>query len=203
MFIKRTLLVCLTLLLAQPSPAATQACVIPARGYFRVHVGTAGLFGGFAHEHLIEARTIKGCAEIDTASLPHSSIRLVFTTADLHVLDPKESDSNRAEIQRNMETQVLRIAEFPEVILESTSIEQPATPDQLRIHGNLTIRGTTQPVIIPVTFSRIDNSTYRATGKFVFKQTSFGIKPIQLAAGTVKVKDELQTEFEIFLAEGR
>ena len=189
------------LFLANLSPAATRACVIPGRGYFRVHVGTGGLFGGFAHEHLVEARTIKGCADIDTANLDHSTLRLVFTTADLHVMDPKESDSNRAEIQKNMETQVLRIADFPEVIFESASVEPSTTADQLRIHGNLTIRGTTQSVVIPVTFSRVDNSTYRATGKFGFKQTSFGIKPIQLAAGMVKVKDELQTEFEIFLNE--
>jgi polyisoprenoid-binding protein YceI len=203
MFIKRLLLVGLMLFCALPSHSATRACAIPGRGYFRVHVGTGGLFGGFAHEHLIEAHTIKGCAEIDTENRIHSSIHLVFTTADLHVIDPKESDSNRAEIQRNMETQVLRIAEFPEVIFDSTSIEQSTTADQLRIHGNLTIHGTTQPVVIPVTFSRVDNGTYRGTGKFSFKQTSFGIKPIQLAGGTVKVKDELRTEFEIFLAESR
>jgi hypothetical protein len=43
------------------------------------------------------------------------------------------------------------------------------------------------------------DGTYQATGKYNFKQTSFGIKPIQLAGGTIKVKDELETEFELYL----
>jgi hypothetical protein len=30
-------------------------------------------------------------------------------------------------------------------------------------------------------------------------RTAFGIQPIQLAGGTVKVKDEVRTEFELFL----
>jgi polyisoprenoid-binding protein YceI len=68
-----------------------------------------------------------------------------------------------------------------------------------RVRGNLTIRGTTQPVVIPLTLTRLTDGTYRAAGEYKFKQTSFGIKPIQLAGGTVKVKDELQVEFEIFL----
>jgi hypothetical protein len=47
--------------------------------------------------------------------------------------------------------------------------------------------------------ARLDDGTYRASGEYKFKQSSFGIKPIQLAGGTVKVKDELEVEFELFL----
>ena len=39
----------------------------------------------------------------------------------------------------------------------------------------------------------------RARGEYKFKQTTFGIRPVQLAGGTVKVKDEVVTEFELFL----
>jgi hypothetical protein len=31
------------------------------------------------------------------------------------------------------------------------------------------------------------------------KQTAFGIQPIRLMGGTVRVKDEVRTEFEVFL----
>ena len=174
-------------------------CVDPQQSHFRIQVGTGGLFGAFAHNHLIEAQKITGCATLNPADLTRSSIRLVFTAADLRVMDPKESAKNRAEIQKTMETEVLRVTEYPEVVFESTSIEQGATSEQLLVRGKLTIRGSTQQVVIPVTVSRMGGGSYRARGTYAFKQTAFGIKPVQIGGGTIKVKDELQTEFDILL----
>jgi YceI-like domain len=153
--------------------AADGPCVIPGRGHFYIHTGTSGLFGAFAHEHLIEAQKVEGCAVIDSNDLTHSSIKLSFATADIRVLDPKESATDRAKVQSTM--------------------------DLLRLHGNLTIRGKSQPIIVPVTLTRLDDGTFRARGDYKFKQTTFGIRPVQLAGGTIKVKDEVQTEFELFL----
>jgi len=148
---------------------------------------------------LIDAQKIEGCAAINSSNLTESSIKLIFTTADIRVIDPKESASNRAKIQKTMESDVLRIGEYPQITFESTGIEKGNTPEAFRVRGNLTIRGKTQPVTIPVTLTRIEAGVYRATGEYKFKQTMFGIQPIQLAAGTVKVKDEVRTEFELFL----
>src|SRR5436190_18103396 len=86
---------------------ADKACVMPGQGYFRIHVGTAGLFGAFAHDHSIEARKIVGCATIDPNDVAHSSVKLEFPTADIRVIDPKESDKDRAEVQKTMESEVL------------------------------------------------------------------------------------------------
>ena len=196
---KHTVFILVSIVFAVPFYSAPGPCVVPERGYFRIHVGTGGLFGGFAHEHLVEAQKIAGCANLDPSGPTHSSLKLVFTTANLRVIDPKESAKDRAEVQKTMETDVLRVSEYPQVTFESTAIEASAGADEFRVHGNLTIRGKTLPVVIPVTFTHLENATYRAAGKFRFKQTSFGIKPIVIGAGTIKVKDELQTEFEIFL----
>jgi polyisoprenoid-binding protein YceI len=179
--------------------AADGPCVIGQRGRFQIRTGTAGLFGAFAHEHLVEAQKIEGCATIDLGDLGHSSIKLTFSTPDIRVIDPKESASDRAKIQKTMESEVLGVSEFPQVTFESTAIERGTTADGLSIRGRLTIRGKTQPVTIPVTLTRLQDGAYRAAGEYRFKQTSFGIKPIQLAGGTVKVKDEILTEFELFL----
>jgi polyisoprenoid-binding protein YceI len=174
-------------------------CVVPGRGHFQIHVGTGGLFGAFAHDHLVEAQKIEGCAVLDPQDLTRSSIKLTFAAASLRVLDPNESEKDRASVQTNMETEVLRISEFPDVVFESTSIERRGSDSALIVHGNLTIRDKTQAIVLPLTFSPQTDGTFRVTGKYKFKQTAFGIKPIQLAAGTIKVKDELQTDFEIFL----
>jgi len=174
-------------------------CVVPGQGYFRIHVGTGGVFGSFAHNHLIEAQKISGCAIIDSRDLAHSSIKLTFPTADVKVIDPKESAKDRAQVQKTMESEVLRVAEYPDVTFQSTGIEQGTSPDQLRVRGNLTIRGQTRPVVIGVNFKHAADGTFHAQGTYRLKQSTFDIKPIQLGAGTIKVKDELETEFEIVL----
>jgi polyisoprenoid-binding protein YceI len=196
---KLALVIVTQLLIAANAFASYGACVLPGRGHFQIHVGTAGLFGALAHNHLIEAEKISGCAAIDPKDPTHSSVKLDFPASNIRVLDPKESEKDRAEVQRTMETEVLRISEFPRIAFESTSIERADEPDQFRIHGNLTIRGKTQPIIIVGTLTRLSDATYRVAGHSKFAQTSFGIKPIQLGGGTVKVKDELEIEFELFL----
>jgi len=184
---------------ATAAVAADGPCVIPGRGHFYIHVGTGGLFGAFGHDHLIEAQKIEGCAVIDANDLTHSSIKLAFSTAEIRVLDPKENPKDRAKVQTTMETEVLRVSQYRQVTFESTGIERSGTADALRVHGNLTIHGKTQSVVVPLTVAHLDDGTYRATGEYKLKQTSFGIQPIQLAGGTVKVKDEVRTEFELFL----
>ena len=196
---KRALFILTTLLTTLSLNAQNGPCVVPGRGYFRIRVGTGGLFGAFAHNHLIEAQKLEGCASLDTRDLARSSIKVTFAASGVRVMDPGESDKSRAEVQHNMETEVLRISEFPKITFESTGVEQGAATGQLRLRGNLTIRDKTQPVTLALTFTRLADGTYQADGKYNFKQSSFGIKPIQLAGGTVKVKDELETEFEIFL----
>jgi len=182
-----------------PLFGAQRVCAVPGQGYFRIHVGTGGFFGAFAHDHSVEAKKIMGCATIDETDVTRSSIKLEFPSADIRVIDPKESQKDRAEVQRTMETEVLRVSEYPSIIFESTAVERTGDANRVRVRGNLTIRGKTLPVVIPLTLAHLEEGTYRATGEYRFKQSSFMIKPVQIAGGTVKVKDELETQFEIVL----
>jgi len=178
--------------------SAQSACLVSGRGQFRVYANAGGLFGAFAHDHLIEAQKIEGCANIDPKNLSRSSVKVTFRTADLRVLDSKESADDRAKVQKTMETEVLRIAEYPQITFESTGIETSGS-DRFRVLGNLTIRGKSLPAVIPVVFKHLSEGTYEVTGEYKFKQSAFGIKPISLAGGTIKVKDELRSQFDLFL----
>jgi polyisoprenoid-binding protein YceI len=61
------------------------------------------------------------------------------------------------------------------------------------VTGNLTLHGVTRPVIIDI--SR-ENGAY--VGTAYIKQSHFGIHPIQVGGGLVKVKDELEIRFQVF-----
>src|SRR5262249_21652750 len=191
MKIRQSILLFLIFVLgAISAEAADRACVVPGRGHFRIHLGSSGVFGAFGHDHLIEATKIEGCATIDQKDLAHSSVELTFPTAAIRVLDPKEP-KDRPEVQKTMETEVLEVSRYPQVKFESTGIEGAVTGQQVRVRGNLTIRGKTLPVVIPVAFMHQPDGTYKAMGKYAFKQSSFGIKPVRVAGGTIKVKDEV------------
>ena len=194
----RVFLAALFLALLPVHASAQKACVVPGRGQFRIHADAGGLFGAFAHDHLIEAQKIEGCATVNDKNPAQSSVKLTFQAANLRVLDPKEKADDRAKVQKTMETEVLAVAQHPQITFESTGIES-AGADQFRVSGNLTIRGKSQPAVIPVTLKRLGDGSYEVTGAYKFKQSAFGIKPISLGGGTVKVKDEVKTEFDLFL----
>ena len=84
---KRVLPIIAGLLIAANAAAADKTCVVPGRGHFRIHVDSAGLFGAFGHNHLVEAQKIEGCATVDTENLARSSIKLDFPAASLRVLE--------------------------------------------------------------------------------------------------------------------
>src|ERR1051326_3694000 len=181
----------LILLVALSSTAyGAHVCVVPAESNFKIHVASAGLFGAFGHDHLIEARGIKGCADVDTDRMDQSSIQLTFSTADIKVLDP-EHPGDRPKVQQTMESEVLKTQQFPEITFKSAQV-RVQKEGAITIDGALTIRGQTQNVSIPVTVATAQNGQMKARGRYALKQSTFGIKPIQLMGGTVRVKDEMQ-----------
>jgi polyisoprenoid-binding protein YceI len=206
---KLLVLVSLICLFAKASAAASY-CVDAERSRFDIHVGSAGLFSAFGHDHAIAAKDIKGCSEIDWSQIERSTVTLTFATPAITVLDPKHPN-DRPKVQETMQNEVLHVKDFPEISFKSDRVRlrQPvsnaATRYELVVDGPLTIRGQTQQVSIPLTVSRPATAPGDAavTGRYNLKQSTFGIKPISLAGGTVRVKDEIELEFDLKLRETR
>jgi polyisoprenoid-binding protein YceI len=109
----------------------------------------------------------------------------------MKVLDPEASASTRAEVEHNMlSDQVLDTQQFPEIAFESTNV-QPAANDAYTVSGNLTLHGETRAVRVAV--KRAGANKYEGSAKL--KQTAFGIQPVTIGGGAVKVKDEVDITF--------
>jgi len=174
-------------------------CIEPGKGQFLILVGSSGFFSMFGHDHTIEAKEIAGCVEIDGSDLTRSSVELTFAANKITVLDPKESASDRAKVQQQMDTDVLRTQEFPSIRFRSTAVRRAqGKQNGFVVDGQLTIRDRTQPVAIPVEVSSSGGST-RVQGEYSFKQTAFGITPVRVAGGAVRVKDEVKVRFDLYL----
>ena len=153
-----------------------------------VHVYKSGLFSVFADNHIIKAPIVRGVISND----PPLGIEISVRSADLRVLDPDLSADKRAEVQARMiSADVLDVTKFPEIAFTSTAVE-PAGAGRWNVTGRLTIHGQTRSINFPV--ARVDG---RYRGEVTIKQRDFGIEPIRIAAGAVKVKDELKVEFDI------
>lgn len=155
-----------------------------------VRVNKAGLLSGLGHDHEISAPVASGT--VDTTS---HRVELHIGGRSLLVVDPGTSDKDRAEIQTNMlGPLVLDTEHFAEIVFRSTTATS-AGNGSWTVNGNLSLHGQTRAVTL-----NVREAPGHFTGLSRFKQSDFDIKPIQIAGGAVKVKDEVQIEFDIQLA---
>jgi polyisoprenoid-binding protein YceI len=181
------------IILAGPAAWGAKRSIDLQHSTIKIRVFKSGLFSALGHEHEVEATVAQGEVDDDSKS---SLVELRVQASNLRVLDPDLPPDKRAQVQETMQgPQVLDTAQFPEIHFESTEVQKEAS-NRWRVMGNLTLHGQTHAVRVDVTFR--DGRYY---GSATLKQTAFGIKPVTVAGGTVKVKDEVKVEFEIALAQ--
>jgi hypothetical protein len=153
-----------------------------------IHVSKSGLFSGFAHNHVVVAPIAKSVLDPQ-----HMTAEIVVHTREMKVIDPGDSDSTRLEIQTTMlGPKVLNADKYPGIRFKSARIEQLA-PQHYRVTGNLELHGVSKEISFDVSGSP---GNYRGSTKL--KQTDFGIEPVSIGGGTVKVKDVLDVEFDVY-----
>jgi hypothetical protein len=160
------------------------------RSTLTVFVYKAGLFSVFADDHVISAPVASGSIS-EEAPL---AVQVSIASASSKVLDPNLSASRRGDVQtRMLGKEVLDAATYPEITFSSTTVEA-AGADKWKVTGRLTIHGRPQTI----TFETVrQDGRYR--GSVLIKQRDFGIEPISIGGGSVKVKDEIKIQFDIAL----
>ena len=188
---KKMLLVLAASTLAWTADVNPQAHTIdPHASVVTVRVYKAGVFSALGHDHEITAPIAGG--KVDTAA---RSVELQIDAGALHVRDPKGSEHDRQEIQKTMlGPEVLDVERNPRIVFRSIGAESMG-PNSWTVRGSLTLHGETRPVTVAVS-----EREGHYVGHSLLKQSDFGIKPIRVAGGTVRVKDEIRIEFDIQLA---
>jgi polyisoprenoid-binding protein YceI len=180
-----------SLLLLTTAGTAQSAKIDTLRSTMTVKVGKSGLFSSFGHNHEIRAPIASG------SIVGTTSVEMAVDARRMQVLDPDLSPKDRAEVQRTMQSAaVLDSERFPEIRFVSRAIAVASAENGYRVTGELTLHGVTRPVTVEV---REHGGHY--TGSVKLKQTQFGMKPVTVAGGTVKVKDEVEVVFEIVTQE--
>ena len=161
------------------------------RSTVTVRVSKAGLLRAFGDDHVIQAPLSEGTFD---PAIPHGS--MVIDTRRMRVLDPGLSAKDREEVQaRMLGPEVLDVKQFPRIHYHSVTIERHDGGAWL-VRGELELRGRIRSLNVNVS---VRNGRYQGTA--TVKQTDFGIVPISVAGGTVKVKDEIQVDFDIVVTD--
>jgi polyisoprenoid-binding protein YceI len=167
--------------------ASAQKAIDTQHSVLTVRVYKAGAFSAFGHEHTIRAPIQNGTFDEDKGTAD-----FVVDARALRVTDSDVSDKDRADIQNTMlGPKVLDSAQFREIRFHSTEVSR-SSENRWAVLGELTLHGQTHPVKVDV---ERQDGRYRGSARF--RQSEFGIKPVTVGGGTIKVKDEVRVEFEI------
>ena len=168
--------------------AAGHAQTTPGYSTISIHVHKAGMFSAFAHHHEITAPVAR--AEIDSSAMTAS---ILVHAADLKVVDTELSEKDRDSVQQTMVgAKVLNVEKYPDIRFQSTHIEQ-TSPQHFRVTGTLELHGVKKEITFEMT-----GGPQEYKGNVKLKQTDYGIQPVSAGGGTVKVKDEIDLEMDIF-----
>jgi polyisoprenoid-binding protein YceI len=165
---------------------------------FTVRATATGILSAMGHNPTIGVREFTGNVDFD----PHQALAEHFTIAinarSLAVTDDISS-KDRKEMERVMNQDLLESERFPEILYEASSIFVTRLGDSLysvAMKGSLTLHGVTLSEPIPARVVWME-SMVRASGEFTVSQSRYQMKPVSVAGGALKLKDELKCQFEI------
>jgi len=165
----------------------------PERSSLTVHVFKSGLFSAFGDNHEISAPIASGSVEDGATPQVEISVDARLMT----VRDPGFAPERRSEVQKRMlGPEVLDVARFAEIKFRSTAVK-PLAARHWRVEGVLSLHGQSVPLSFEVT-----TAEGRVRGVATVSQRAFGIEPISIAGGTVKVRDDVKIDFDI-VTEGK
>jgi len=170
----------------------------PRSSRFMVKVTTGGALAKLGHNPTISIADFKGQVDFVPDNFEESRVTVRIHAESMIVTDDM-NDKDRAEIQRNMQKDVLETDRFPEISFESTSLKAERVLEGLyrvQIAGNLTLHGEARRHQMTVQVVFIGDKL-RASGDFSLRQTDYNIRLFSVGMGAMKIKDELKFTFDI------
>ncbi|HYV50162.1 MAG TPA: YceI family protein [Myxococcaceae bacterium] len=169
----------------------------------------SGVGAGLSHHHVIEAKGLEGQIVHDAAAPEKSSVEISAPTNKLvnddpatlkrHGLEAKLSADDRKKVGESIQSaEQLDGAKVPRLTFKSTAVR--ALPGgKLEVVGQLSIRGVTKEVKLPVTLTASDGSL-RGEGKLEITHAQFGFKPVSLLFGAIANAEEIEIRVKLVAA---
>ena len=167
-----------------------------------------GTLAKAGHNHVIASHDITGTFYV-MDDVQRSTFELHVPVAQLTIDEPglrsKEGpdfptdvpDSAKEGTRRNMLSEaLLNGAQFPDITLVSQHIDAATAGSQVRADVQITVRGQTRTVSLPVTYT-LANGELTASGEVPIKQTELGLTPFSALLGALQVQDEMRVRVRL------
>jgi len=157
-----------------------------------------GLLSAFGHNPRLAIRDFEGEADFDRAAPNAASVWMKARADSLVVIDDL-SEKDRREIERVTREELLEAARYPEVVFQSAIVTARQMAEgryQAPVAGELSLHGVTREFAIYV-MALVKGDELRAQGGFKLRLTDFNIRPISVAGGLLKLRDEVNLSFDI------
>ncbi len=194
----------------QADAAAESWNAVVEKSQITVHVFKKGLLSGAAHDHHFVPTRWRATASFDEVKPSGVRAEIVISADSLRDRQPELSSGDREKVNRQAAgPDVLDAAHHPEIRFTASGALESAVAaggeaGRLEgvLSGTLALHGRERPVSVRVVAKR-DANGWWAHGSARFKQSDFGIRPYSGFLGTIAVQDEVQLDYELFLAPAR
>jgi polyisoprenoid-binding protein YceI len=170
----------------------------------RIVLFPAGPLARFGHPHVIGGAAVDGEVVL-AAEFQDSGLRLAVDVEALEIDRPewRLAEGFEAELpesaiddtRRNMLSEaVLDAGAHPAIVIESLGLRGPDWQPDVDIR--ITLRGVVRELTVPLAIN-MEGERLTATGRFLLRQSDFGIEPFSAAGGRLQVADELLIRFRI------
>jgi polyisoprenoid-binding protein YceI len=155
-----------------------------------------GPLSAMGHNPSFAIRELEGEVEFDPDAPAAATLRLAVVARSLTLTD-SVSDKDRREIERTAREEVLESDQFAEIVYQCPPSRVTAGGSgQFSLAGDLTLRGVTRPQPVSARVY-LTGDMLRGSGEATVRQSAFGIRPVTVAGGMLKVKDDVKVTFDI------
>jgi polyisoprenoid-binding protein YceI len=179
------------------TPTLTHFVIDAGASRFTVQAFAAGLLSVAGHNPTIGIQDFRGEVDFSPDTLESRAFRLTILASSLKVLNDI-SDKDQREMERLMNEQVLESTKYPGIIYDAPSVKVTSLGGALYsavMNGTLNLHGVTRTLPITARIA-LFGDMLRASGDFILLQSDYQIKPVSVAGGALKLKDELKFSFE-------
>lgn len=160
-----------------------------------IEVHRAGLLSGLGHDHVVASRDVAGYVSVSTgmADLYVPLDTLVVDDPGLRTAAGMNTQPSLQDIEgtrRNMLTRTLDTGHFPFALIHI------ARKNDARLEVAITLHGVTRSYAVAA-HSETDPRGISVAGSLSFRQSDFGITPLAVFGGALKVQDRLDLRFKI------
>ena len=189
-----------------PPAGAVHYIVDPDRSDVRFLVYKAGALSSFGHDHVIAARGIQGDVYV-AANFADSGFILTLPVKQFQVDLPElravegpdfaKQPSPQAvagTLANMLGAQELDAEHYPEIHVRSVKLTGPEWGPDLTVRIGL--HGAERDITLPVAIGH-QGDELTVTGGFDIRQTDFGITPLSILGGGLRVADTVHIRFRI------